>query len=80
MDALPGADFAVAEKDRLYRCPDRVLAAKAEITSGPLRDGIHGEIETARGDREFNVVNHPIRTCEFWRIDKTNFLIGKLIL
>jgi hypothetical protein len=31
MDALLGADFAVAEKDRLYRCLDRVLAHKADL-------------------------------------------------
>ena len=31
MDALLGTDFAVAEKDRLYRCLDRVLAHKQEL-------------------------------------------------
>jgi len=31
MDALLGVDFAVAEKDRLYRCLDRVLAHKQEL-------------------------------------------------
>jgi hypothetical protein len=30
MDALLGTDFAVAEKDRLYRCLDRVLEHKQE--------------------------------------------------
>jgi len=30
MDALPGTDFAVAEKNRLYRCLDRVLKHKQE--------------------------------------------------
>jgi transposase len=31
MDQLLGLDFAVAEKDRLYRCLDRVLAHKDEL-------------------------------------------------
>jgi hypothetical protein len=31
MDALLGTDFAVAEKDRLYRCLDRVLAHKPAL-------------------------------------------------
>src|SRR6201981_2064717 len=31
MDALLGSDFAVAEKDRLYRCLDRVLEHKQEL-------------------------------------------------
>ena len=31
MDALLGTDFAVAEKDRLYRCLDRVLEPKQEL-------------------------------------------------
>jgi transposase len=31
MDVLLGQDFAVAEKDRLYRCLDRVLAHKQEL-------------------------------------------------
>ena len=31
MDALLGTDFAVAEKDRLYRCLDRVLEHKQEL-------------------------------------------------
>src|SRR5258708_22209368 len=31
MDALLEADFAVAEKDRLYRCLDRLLEHKQEI-------------------------------------------------
>jgi transposase len=31
MDELLSADFAVAEKDRLYRCLDRVLAHKQEL-------------------------------------------------
>jgi transposase len=31
MDALLGTDFAVAEKDRLYRCLDRVLEHKREL-------------------------------------------------
>jgi transposase len=31
MDALLGVDFEVAEKDRLYRCLDRVLAHKQEL-------------------------------------------------
>jgi transposase len=31
MDVLLGADFAVAEKDRLYRCLDRVLEHKEEL-------------------------------------------------
>jgi hypothetical protein len=31
MDELLGLDFAVAEKDRLYRCLDRVLAHKQEL-------------------------------------------------
>ena len=31
MDELLGVDFAVAEKDRLYRCLDRVLAHKREL-------------------------------------------------
>jgi hypothetical protein len=31
MDALLGTDFAVAEKDRLYRCLDRVLEYKQEL-------------------------------------------------
>jgi hypothetical protein len=31
MDALLGTDFAVAEKDRLYRCLDRVLKHKPEL-------------------------------------------------
>src|SRR6202042_714287 len=31
MDALLGTDFAVAEKDRLYRCLDRVLQHKQEL-------------------------------------------------
>src|ERR1700745_2630356 len=31
MDALLGTDFAVAEKDRLYRCLDRVLEHKPEL-------------------------------------------------
>jgi transposase len=31
MDALLGADFAVAEKDRLYRCLDRVLPHRQEL-------------------------------------------------
>lgn len=31
MDALLGTDFAVAEKDRLYRCLDRVLAHKSAL-------------------------------------------------
>ena len=41
MDALLGTDFAVAEKDRLYRCLDRVLEHKQELfvwlrQSGPI--------------------------------------------
>jgi hypothetical protein len=31
MDVLLGADFTVAEKDRLYRCLDRVLAYKQDL-------------------------------------------------
>jgi transposase len=31
MDALLGTDFAVAEKDRLYRCLDRVLEHKQDL-------------------------------------------------
>ena len=31
MDELLGVDFSVAEKDRLYRCLDRVLAHKQEL-------------------------------------------------
>jgi transposase len=31
MDVLLGRDFAVAEKDRLYRCLDRVLEHKSEL-------------------------------------------------
>jgi len=31
MDVLLGRDFAVAEKDRLYRCLDRVLAHKQDL-------------------------------------------------
>jgi transposase len=31
MDALLGVDFAVAEKDRLYRCLDRILAHKQDL-------------------------------------------------
>ena len=31
MDALLGTDFAVAEKDRLYRCLDRLLEHKQEL-------------------------------------------------
>jgi hypothetical protein len=31
MDALLGLDFAVAEKDRLYRCLDRVLEHKSDL-------------------------------------------------
>lgn len=31
MDELLGVDFAVAEKDRLYRCLDRVLAHKQDL-------------------------------------------------
>jgi len=31
MDELLGADFAVAEKDRLYRCLDRLVAHKQEL-------------------------------------------------
>ena len=31
MDALLGTDFAVAEKDRLYRCLDRLLKHKQEL-------------------------------------------------
>lgn len=31
MDALLGLDFAVAEKDRLYRCLDRILAHKQDL-------------------------------------------------
>jgi transposase len=31
MDELLETDFAVAEKDRLYRCPDRVLEHKQEL-------------------------------------------------
>jgi hypothetical protein len=31
MDALLGTDFAVAEKDRLYRCLDRVLDHKQDL-------------------------------------------------
>ena len=31
MDELLGVDFAVAEKDRLYRCLDRLLAHKQEL-------------------------------------------------
>ena len=31
MDSLLGADFAVAEKDRLYRCLDRLLEHKQEL-------------------------------------------------
>ncbi len=31
MDELPGVDFAVAEKDRLYRCLDRLLDHKQEL-------------------------------------------------
>ena len=31
MDALMGVDFSVAEKDRLYRCLDRVVAHKQEL-------------------------------------------------
>jgi hypothetical protein len=33
MDALLGTDFAVAEKDRFYRCLDRVLEIKAGTVS-----------------------------------------------
>ncbi len=31
MDVLLGVDFAVAEKDRLYRCLDRILSHKADL-------------------------------------------------
>ena len=31
MDELLGADFAVAEKDRLYRCLDRLLEHKQDL-------------------------------------------------
>ena len=39
MDALLGTDFAVAEKDRLYRCLDRVLEHKQELFCGCARSG-----------------------------------------
>jgi hypothetical protein len=31
MDVLLGVDFAVAEKDRLYRCLDRILEHRQEL-------------------------------------------------
>ena len=31
MDVLLGVDFAVAEKDRLYRCLDRILKHKQDL-------------------------------------------------
>jgi hypothetical protein len=31
MDVLLGVDFAVAEKDRLYRCLDRILPHKPDL-------------------------------------------------
>ncbi len=31
MDVLLGVDFAVAEKDRLYRCLDRILKHKRDL-------------------------------------------------
>lgn len=39
MDVLLGADFAVAEKDRLYRCLDRVLKHKQALSSTCSNDG-----------------------------------------
>jgi hypothetical protein len=40
MDALLGTDFAAAEKDRLYRCLDRVLEHKQELfVCGCARSG-----------------------------------------
>ncbi len=48
MDVLLGADFAVAEKDRLYRCLDRLLEHRPELL-GHLqqrwRDLFHAEFE-----------------------------------
>ncbi len=48
MDALLGADFVVAEKDRLYRCLDRLLEHRFELF-GHLqqrwRDLFHAEFE-----------------------------------
>ena len=40
MDVLLGQDFAVAEKDRLYRCPDRVrlgVGSAWRFFLGPIR-------------------------------------------
>jgi transposase len=48
MDALLGTDFAVAEKDRLYRCLDRVLEHKQELFLWLRRkwaDLFHAEFE-----------------------------------
>ena len=39
MDALLGTGFAVAEKDRLYRCLDRVLEHEQELFDGNARSG-----------------------------------------
>jgi transposase len=48
MDALLGVDFAVAEKDRLYRCLDRVLEHRQELFQHLRRrweDLFHPEFE-----------------------------------
>ena len=50
MDVLLGVDFAVAEKDRLYRCLDRILAAPAGIvpaSAAALEDSVRCAVRRA---------------------------------
>ena len=41
MDELSGTDFAVAAKDRLYRCLDRILAHKDDLCRQPGNVRLH---------------------------------------
>ena len=53
MDELLGVDFAVAEKDRLYRCLDRILEHKPELfvwLKQKWADLFHADFEVLRYD------------------------------
>jgi hypothetical protein len=60
MDVLLGQDFAVAEKDRLYRCLDRVLEHKQELF-------VHLQQRWKDlFDAEFDLIRNEKRAC-IWR-------------
>jgi len=73
MDELLGVDFAVAEKDRLYRCLDRILAHKQELfvwLKQKWADLFHADFEVLLYDLTSTYFGAP---GEAWRFQRVRF-------